>query len=511
MAEQIYIQVITSSLRKLAKSWAEANRRAQMNKERRQRVEAEAKRLRKPVEQAKPWPGAVPETETKVEIAAFREAQAVGVGNAWLWSAFQISKFRGLGSTALNTVGAPPVGIAAVESHNKIGSVDGTAWIEWVDVFDASNVIPDPSSTPLPKSPYWASPENWVLSRHERTLRPQSWVFSTPITPDPSWPDGEVPLRYQRNNRGSFMSADVKIVLPIGPQALLYVSVARVTFGYQPCVATVYEYFDDPDNQRVVYEFSGDLSAKTVVQAKAFRVGNSTVREIALPAVFQDTLLDLLPTHVPSIVDVDYDFNHAGDFVQQYNGAPVSGSVTVPRITWTTVPAVNPDNTWLTDHTYDAPRTAGIYNNPSEIPNLEIVQFASSASIYPSLIHGSTWEADGDDPQAARVKQKSISVFPLNSGAFAGLSALVPPQQPIDFLYTNGGDLYFNGALNSLSESRTARPETSPPALLYADDEGNARESEWQNRLYTSYDWSDARFCRQRLLALGFSLSDLTP
>jgi hypothetical protein len=509
MAEQINIQVITNSLRNFAKAWAEANRQAQLNKERRKKLEDEAKRLRKPVEQAKPWPGAVPEGGIKPELAAFRDTQAVGVGNAWLWSAFQISKFRGLGSTALNTEGSPSVGIAAIESHNKIGSIDGTAWIEWVDVFDASDVVPEPSSTPLPKPPYWAMPETWTILRHERTLRPQSWVFSTPITPDPSWPDGEVPLRYQRNNRGSFMSAEAKIVLPIGPKALLYVSVVRVTFGYQPCVATVYDTEGLPE--RVVYEFSGDLSTKTVVQAKAFRVGNSTVREIALPAVFQDTLLDLLPTHVPSIVDVDYDFNHAGDFVQQYNGAPVSGSVTVPRITWTTVPAINPDNAWLNNHTVGAPRTSGISNNTSEIPNLEILQFSSSASIYPALIHGSTWEADGDDPQAARVKQKAVSVFPLNFGAFAGLSALVPPQQPIDFLYTNGGDLYFNGALNSLSESRTARPETSPPALLHTDDEGNARESEWQNRLYTSYDWSDARFCRQRLLALGFSLSDLTP
>ncbi|MEN9728238.1 MAG: hypothetical protein RL434_2604, partial [Pseudomonadota bacterium] len=72
MAEQINIEVITNSLRNFAKAWAEANRQAQLNKERRKKLENEAKRLRKPVEQAKPWPGAVPETERQEELAAFR-------------------------------------------------------------------------------------------------------------------------------------------------------------------------------------------------------------------------------------------------------------------------------------------------------------------------------------------------------------------------------------------------------------------------------------------------------
>lgn len=501
MSTRIDITVITRSLRQFAKQVMANNRRAQLQKESDRRTEAEAKRKReKKVAAEVPWHGAVPEGGIKTELAAFRDAQTLGVGNAWFWTAGRISKFRSYGDIGLNTFGAPSIGIVAIEEDNKIGSIDGTSWIEWTDVFDASNIVVEPSSTPLPASPEWASP-SWTLYDHRKSLRPQTWVFMSP-------------LNFQRDTRGSLMSAGLQLVLPVGPQSMVFVNMKRFTFGYQACVQSIYAFtvdgVADPDNLRSVFEFSDTLQTKTVTAQKAFIVGNSTIREITLPASLASTLWDMMPTHTPSIEYVDHDFSTSLDFTINYHEAAY-GVVSVPRITWTTTPPVNTDSAWLTDHTYDAPRTAGIYNNPSELPGLEIVQFSSSASVYPSLIHGSTWEADGDDPQATRVKQKAIPTFPLNFGAFAGLSALVAPRQPIDFLYANGGDLYFNGALNSLSESRTPRPETNPPTFSYSDDEDNVRTSSWESRLYTSSDWADARFCRQRLLALGFSPSDLTP
>lgn len=84
MTEQININVITSTLRQKSQQLQEANRASQLSKERRQRVEAEAKRQRKPVEDAKPWPGAVPEGGIKEELAAYRGGYQVGVAYIYL-------------------------------------------------------------------------------------------------------------------------------------------------------------------------------------------------------------------------------------------------------------------------------------------------------------------------------------------------------------------------------------------------------------------------------------------
>jgi hypothetical protein len=146
MAEQINIQVITSSLRKLAKSWAEANRRAQMNEERRQRVEAEAKRLRKPVEQAKPWPGAVPETERQEKLAAFRGGGDLHLG--WLnidGTSFQLISGNGAAAEAPYTPPSPPAitGLPTLYVPTWSG-----AWFAWAH-------FPGGFGTYFP-SPCWA-------------------------------------------------------------------------------------------------------------------------------------------------------------------------------------------------------------------------------------------------------------------------------------------------------------------------------------------------------------------
>lgn len=446
----------------------------------------------------------VPDYYTAPKVAVSPQQGGAGVGNGWLWATSKITKVDFYGDFLLTTGPSTNAGVTGLEQQTKLGSLDGTRWLEWTDSFSATAPTPG-GALPLPSS--IGTSHDFV--RHDQALSPHIFTRAD---------------NYSLTTR--------RLVLPVGPRAFIYVVVKRCVFAFQPCTRTIYvksgvTYPSGVPTENVeVFSLGASLTTSTVSIKKAFFVGKSTVREISLPSALEADLDDLTPTAVPTLPNASYFFSDLTG-PRQFLGEN-QGTFSVPRLTWTTTPAVNSDNAWLTTNGFGAPRLERLANN-NTIPNLDLLTGgASTAAVYPLLKHGSAWESSNLDPEAVSVKAKAVNVGPVNDGAFGTMGDYDPAssigydpfrsvtwRQPIDYLYATGGNLLYNanGRLitNPLSPSRMTRTEANPTTYAYSDDEGYAREGVWQSGILTSYDWMKSSFCRKRLIELGFAAADLRP
>ena len=455
------------------------------------------------------------------------DSDVFGVGNAWLWQTEKITGTQLYGDPSLAGITGP--GTTTIEQLTKLGSLDGTQWLEWTDVF--SGVPPSPGG-PVGPLPYLGPEASFVVSSHSRRL--SSFLESLPAT--------NISLQV------------AKLALPVGPQAMIYVVLKRCKFAYQPCGKTGYLWIaprepsnNDPNPEplvRTIFNYSNGslVTSPEVLIEKAFYVGRSIIREVSVPAGLAASMWDCLPTLAPQLVDKFYFFGLSSSenplFYQGRGGTMFVEEgffdIPVPTLEWVTTPPVNPEGSWLLGSGPSATAKNERIENNNEIPNLNILvdRSSTSAAVYPLLAFGNNWKSNPNADQIVAISAKAPVIKPSlknpseGIGTFAAMSAFDPTsainyspfklgseRQVADYLYATGGSLIYEGgqteATNVLATGRQDRTEANPAFYNYTTSEGQTREATWRSYLLTTYDWRNRKYCRNSLLALGFNEEDL--
>jgi hypothetical protein len=469
MSTYINVTVDGGGLSERAKAQTNANRQAKLESDNRQKVEAKGSDQRDATRAqqgltatGQPQSGYSAKTQFRPdEPAASRFGRLAGVGNAWLWTA-ATEPFNLVSNGSSQTS-------YGYRFLTRLGCLDGTQWLELTDTYETTPPDLTDLSAPLP------APRNNVnLYSHAFTL------------------NGYL-------NTQNYWVSERRFAFPVGPQALIYVYLRSVAFALLPTKKSLY---GSPGS---FYENAYTLSTETYswTTQRAFFVGQSSVREITLPSTAGSLLAALTQTAGVTITTQNVLFSGFGAAQAYWNSQ--TGSFNIPRVNPTPQSPTNPDIAWLnTDKRYSP-----FLDNP-EIANLNLRFNAYSAAVYPLLAYGSSWETNNLDPQATSIMNKAGFVVPSNTAAFTQM-----PNSDLSSLYNVAGDLeytYGNKILrNSVSPAKIAQPIGNPPALTYVDSAGTTRATNWDVALLTTHDWANSNFCKQRLLSLGFSASDLTP
>jgi hypothetical protein len=429
----------------------------------------------------------VPEYYTPPKVASTGQAIDEGIGNAWHWRTSRNTDVRYFGETGSAANGC----IVEIQDFNKLGSIDGTDWLEWTDTFTGS--APTPPSGPVALPP-GLTPADYELVRTVRSIRHNSL---TPTT----------------------AGATLRMVLPVGPQVMLLVIMRQQVFGFQTFVSSRYRAIlvDPPGTESIqVIQYGASLSTNTVTIEKAFVIGKSAVREITLPGGLASKLRTYMPASSASIANVTYQNPDDLAFVPDayFDGATIGVPTSQPRLTWTTTPPADADWTW----TAGAAKSLKLVNNGA-IPLLNVQTLGSSAAVFPLLTTGVDWETIDFTAKAIHDRAKTVSPS-SNLDSFGALIDFEPGigasfRDPNNYLYETAQKLTCSAGAKTVSVNldlgRAARPEGNPAVYAYTDSEGVSRSSQWFCDLAFSYDWAKPAYCRRQLLALGFTPEDLTP
>ena len=387
-----------------------------------------------------------------------------GIGNAWVWSTADIYAITPTGNDT---------GAYGIFYDRYIYSLDGTNSIQYHMEFQAP--YPTDLDVPLPLPP--GEPIGQPLLDHDYGLNGDLLVGD--------------------NVKGlSHMYA-----LPVGPKSMVLIDIVNIACVIIPTKRTYYGSIYDP----VVNVYAYLSGTYDYLEAKAFFVSESTVKEITLPVSLKDKLVAVAPTYkaevkYQNICYVSNDNNY-------WNGQSLCLDVPRPDIKF--VNATNPQ-TWV----YDGKKSLGFLDNQDIFADIDVpgglnpdFKFTTyTAAMYPLLDYGSSWQLDLLDQEASTVQSKAVTIRPSNTGAFADMASYERES-----LYAAAGNL--NYEYNARTVSLKVSPEKLlPPAPYdYARGSGDFGTANYDLEFYISYDWMNTKFCKKRLLALGFSSSDLEP
>jgi hypothetical protein len=460
MSEQINIQIVTNSLRSLAKAWAEANRQSQLNKERRQRVQAEAERLRKPVEDAKPWPGAVPESEKKEDPAAYRNR-----------------KFLGFGCVANRFATPGEIGF-------RIYSGNGKSFVEWTE---PARLEPSNSDFPNAGPPVPAGGEGDVFS----------WVFNID-NPDLGSTSRIVPFKIKRTGYfgglpGSSpymgINRSESLVLPVTEDVFIYVRrrhenhVRTIGWGVQTIA------WAPPAFAFKRTGLGSVLTYPIINEEHCFVVSHRAVRRISPPSALLDYMRYVVPeaTGTRTVASSAILFTHPlTGWIGGISPEAVSAVLTysgVPEAPERSLNDVNRYGMWPIGGPGQV-GTPGVYSaiaNPtatSQTPAEDLTAYGETAP-FPSR-----WLFPCVGPAVCDVGAERYE-YAASGSVPAAYSGVYDPDS--EWVYRRAKERY------------KGKPPTDLPDGWSVGDR------------FVSWDWGNPSYCRQQLLALGFSPSDLVP
>jgi hypothetical protein len=548
MTEQLTINVILNTLRNNARAWQEAARRAQLERERRQRVEAEGKRQRQPIDAAVPWPGAVPETSVaSAELAAYRRGFPFAIG--WI--------------------------VKQSVNITQVVSGDGAVGLPFET---ATQGIYDAEESPcaFSNSLTCASTTNFGWNTWSHRVNPSEL---TAPAPDGVWRRFRPVQSFQLGIRPSGSASynrDVSIPLPLG-QAMIYVRAssldwyqndykigASTTIDYTtelPYVGMMYtveevagSVAEDPDAllgiaardkaMALIINSPNVVSVLDSVETnvshdvfKCYNIGRTSVREVPAPASVQ-TFVDELYGTIPDPEDQSY--GALPDLM--FSALPRPHTLVIDGITWTEY------------------RTSGLgtftgYTRKN--PNLSMGANPELGYLWggtPAVCFGiGTISADyasmgygGDDlgtPFVYRIIDGSQSyTYDDFYGTMLSLSGCIAGMAPMP-----KGLVWIDRNFDGSSDHEAYQaPERSLTFELFPNSAANARgDGTWYNfagdgkpvqsgsltaslvplasrvapgvgfesatSLIFTTPYGDGTYCRNNLLALGFSSADLVP
>lgn len=358
-------------------------------------------------------------------------------------------------------------------AYNVILSGSGAVKYEYETGYDHRDLWTQPGSgtTPPPKTeepaPTVSSPRRIVLSMYPSILQGQP------------------------ESRG----IRFKIAIPVSEGVLLYYDYRKTETAYLFAAMQTWTYTTYPYEDTDLYDVQAPFVETDIVE-ECLLISSDSIKSIPVPDQFRERLLKYYPTYEITFPSVLLTPNSSFGTYDRVNGS--NNNQTITSYLWTEIPAEKS----LDDFTPEETERYSITDplGPSTFPGSDFVDIRTG-NYYAILVADQNTDYD-------KIKSKAPVVTNVNDSTGFGSG------ETWEEIYDNATTLKHACPSKAakpnpinMSQQRITRP--SDP-LVYSNQFGNFTIP-WTLKVFLCYDWANAKYCKEQLVKLGFTLSSLKP